>query len=183
MSKEFDVEVEGRAFLLRPDTPREGTPRKPRPGEEGDQLSEPLRSRAEESGLVMRRSELIPNTLYVLEASEYAKEQQCFDDFHHAVYRAYWEDKKNIGDLEVLGEIARGSGLNWPELRDRLESGYYSETVMSQYQEAIGLGIKGIPAFLIDNFLFTGAQNYEVFKMVMKRVMDGQGGATGRLLT
>ena len=131
----------------------------------------------------MRRSELIPNTLYVLEASEYAKEQQCFDDFHRAVYRAYWEDKKNLGDLEVLGEIAQGSRLNWPDLRDRLESGYYSDIVMSQYQEALGLGIRGIPAFLIGSFLFAGAQNYEVFQTVMERAMDGQGGAMGRLLT
>ena len=183
MSKEFGVEVEGKAFLLRPDTPKEGTPRQPRPGEDGgDQLSEPLRSRAEESGLVMRRLPLVPYTMYALEATEYSKEQGAFDAFHHAAYKALWEDKKNLGDLEVLGDLANDCGLNWPELRDRLESGYYRETIISQYQEAVSMGIRGIPAFLMGKMLFTGAQDYSVFKKVLSQVLEDPVGGGGKVI-
>ena len=33
LAKEFNIEVEGKAYLLRPDTPREGAERPARPGE------------------------------------------------------------------------------------------------------------------------------------------------------
>ncbi len=172
MRKDYNVTVEGKAFLLRPDTPMEGAPRQPRPGESGDQLSEPLRTYAEQAGLVMRRSSLIPYTMYSLEATEYAQQHGQFDAFHLAAYKAYWEDGKNLGDLAVIQELALKCGLDWTELSARLESGYYRDTVLTQYQQAINLGIRGIPAFLIGNQLFTGAQPYEIFKLAMARARE-----------
>ena len=175
--------MEGKAFILRPDIPKEGSPRKLKPGESGDQLNEPLRSYAEEAGLIMRRSALTPYTMYALEATEYAQQQGQFDAFHLATYKAYWEDGKDLGDMRVIQELTYKSGLNWPELSDRLESGYYREAVTTQYQEAVNLGIRGIPAFLIGNQLFTGAQPYEIFKLAYARAnqeveVPGQGEGT-----
>ena len=145
--------------------------REPRPGEEGDQLSEPLRTSAIEAGLVMRRASLTPYTMYALEATEYAQQQGQFSTFHHNMNKALWEDGKNLGDLSVIQEIAEGCDLNWPELSQRLETGYYRPTVQQQFHQAQDLGIHGIPAFLVDNLLFTGAQPYPVFKTVVERAL------------
>ena len=172
MREEYNVTVEGKAFLLRPDIPKEGMPRQPRPGESGDQLGEPLRTYAEQAGLVMRRSDITPYTMYSLEATEYAQQQGQFDPFHLAAYKAYWEEGKNLGDMTVIRELALECGLDWAELSERLESGYYRETVMAQFQQAVNLGIRGIPAFLVGNQLFTGAQPYEVFKLAIARARE-----------
>ena len=145
-----------------------------RPGESPDQLSEPLKTYAEEAGLVMRRPPVTSYTRYALEATEYTQEQGAFDTFHLALYKAYWEHGRDLGDLDVIGDAAQQCGLDWPELRARLESGHYGDKVMGQYQEAMGFGINGIPAFLIGDFLFTGARPYEVFKTVMSKVLGGQ---------
>ena len=166
MKQEYALTLQGKAFILRPDTPKEGTPRQPRPGELGDHLSDPLRTYAEEAGLVMRRPPVIPYTIYALEATEYAQQQGQFDAFHLAAYKAYWEEGKDLGDLAVIQGLAMGCGLDWPELSERLESGYYRETIDTQFQQATSLGIHGIPAFLIGNQLFTGAQPDDVFKLV-----------------
>ena len=163
--------MEGRAYLLRPDTPMEGTPRTPRPGETDDELSEPLKSRAEEAGLIMKPPLLTPNTMYSLEATEYAQQQGKFLEFHKAAYRAFWEDRQDLGDLTVLGEVASSVGLDSTELITRLESKEYSSTVMGQYQEALQYGIRGIPTFLVGNLMFTGAHPYDVFKSAMERVL------------
>lgn len=122
----------------------------------------------------MRRPPKTPNTLYALEATEYAQQQGQFDSFHHAAYKALWADGKDLGDLAVIRDIAEGCGLSWPELGKRLESGYYRDTVLQQFQEARELSIQAIPTFLVGNLLFSGAQPYEVFEMVMKRVMVRQ---------
>ena len=54
---------------------------------------------------------------------------------------------------------------------ERLESKYYQETVMGQYQEALQYGISGIPTFLVGNLMFTGAHPYEIFKSAMDRLL------------
>ena len=164
--------MQGKAFILRQDTPKEGMPRQPRPGEVGDQLSEPLRSFAEEAGLVMRRSSWTPNTLYAMEATEYAQQQGQFDAFHLAAYKAYWEDGKDLGDLDVIREIALSCGLDWPELSRRLESGYHRGDILAQHQQALSLGVNAIPAFLVGNQFFMGAQRYEIFQLALAKARE-----------
>ncbi len=162
----------GRAYLLRPDTPKEGMERKPRSGEDGNELSEPLRTYAREAGLIMRPPKVTPNTMYALEATEYAQQQGKFMEFHWAANRTFWEDGKDLGDLEVLSEIAEGVSLDSKDMIRHLEDKHYTATVMGQYQEALQHGIQGIPTFLVGNLLFTGAQPYDIFKAAMDRVLD-----------
>ena len=156
---------------MRPDTPKEGTPRTSRPGETENELSEPLRSQANEAGLIMKPPPVTPNTMYALEATEYAQQQGKFMEFHKAAYTAMWEDRQDLGDLAVIEDVAKRVGLNSAELLERLESKEYSSTVMSQYQEAMQYGIRGIPTFLVGNLMFTGAHPYDVFKSAMERVL------------
>ena len=119
----------------------------------------------------MRPPTVTPNTMYALEATEYAQQQGKFLDFHHAAYRAFWEDRQDLGDLAVLEEVGRSVGLNTAEMLERLESKHYESTVIGQYQEALKYGISGIPTFLVGNLMFTGAQPYEIFKSAMDRVL------------
>ena len=174
MSKEYEIVVEGRAYLLRPDTPKEGADRPQRAGETADELSEPLRGQAKDAGLVMKPPARTPNTLYALEATEYAQQHGKFLDFHHAAYKAFWEDRQDLGELEVLHNVAHEVGLDADEMVKSLENKTYAEAVMSQYQEALRYGISGIPTFLVGNLLFTGAHPYNVFKSAMERFLtDG----------
>ena len=146
--------------------------REARPGETGDRLGEPLGSRAEAEGLVMRRPSLTPYTMTSLEATEYAREVGMDEAFFNNTMQAYWEEGVDLGNKSVLETLATRSGLDWAVLQPRLESGHYREQVLAQHREAVSLGIGGIPAFLIGNMLFTGAQPYEVFKRVIDRVLS-----------
>ena len=158
--------------MLRPDTPKEGRERKPRHGEDGNELSEPLRTYAREAGLIMRPPSFTPNSMFALEATEYAQQQGKFMEFHLAANRAFWEDGKDLGDVEVLGEIAEGVYLDSKDMITHLENNQFTSTVMGQYQEALQYGIQGIPTFQVGNLLFTGAHPYNVFKAAMDRVLD-----------
>ena len=66
MANEYEIAVEGRAYLLRPDTPKEGAERTPRPGETVDELSEPLRGQAKDAGLLMPPPGRPPNPLHTM---------------------------------------------------------------------------------------------------------------------
>ncbi|MDP7413805.1 MAG: DsbA family protein [SAR202 cluster bacterium] len=173
LREDYDnIEIEGKAFLLRPDIPKEGRPRRLKPGEEPNgPLGEPLKSSAEEAGLIMRRALVTPYTMYALEATEFAKEQGKFDEFHLGMYKALWEDSKDLGDFDVIRGVAEECDLDWKDLHECLESRHYEETVMGQFQEAVNYGITGIPGFIIGNVLFTGARPYGIFKAVTDKVI------------
>ena len=171
MSQEFNIKIHGRAFFLRPDTPKEGTIRSPRPGEEDGLLAEPLRTYASEAGLIMRRPKLTPYTITALEATEHAQQKGKFLGFHHSMYKALWEEGKDLGNPSVLREIAEESDLAWDELEGKLATGHYRKTVQEQHQQAMDMGVHGIPAFLIGDTLFTGAQPYEVFEKAVNRAL------------
>lgn len=180
MANEYNIAVEGRAYLLRPDTPKEGLDRPRRAGETADELAEPIRSYAKDAGLLMKPPERTPNTLYALEATEYAQQHGKFLEFHHEAYKAYWGNQKDLSEFEVLRSVANGVGLNGDDMVKHLEEKTYSGAVMAQYRDALKYGISGIPTFLVGNLLFTGAHPYDIFKAAIERFLnDGVPSATG----
>ena len=95
--------------------PLEGMPRLQKPGE-GNELSPGVKNLSEEIGLKMKRPSFIACSRPALEAAEYAKEKGKFDQFHLAVFKAYWEEGKNIGERSILREIAKSAacmGMRW----------------------------------------------------------------------
>ena len=163
--------------MLRPDTPPEGRVREARPGESEDELSDPLRTYAREANLIMRPPRYTHNSLNSLQATEYAQEQGKFMEYHHAAYEAYWDHRADLGDPSALADIGSSVGLDGDELKERVESGHYAQKVVDQYHEALGYGIRGIPTFVFDNLLFTGAQPYEVFQRVMDKALENRAAA------
>lgn len=170
--------MEWKAFDLRPNTPPEGLPRADTAEQQAGQLlAGNAGQAAQEAGLLMRRSSITPYTRPAMAATEYAKEQGLFDPYHRALFKAYWEDGKNLGEKTVLLDTAEGAGLDRRELASALETGRYDQEVESQVRFAHEVGITGIPAFIVDNkYLFTGAQPYPVFKQVMDKVIEERAG-------
>ncbi len=122
----------------------------------------------------MRRASITPATRLALEATEFAKEQGAYEPFHRITYRAYWEDSKNLGDLQVLLTLGEQAGLNVAKLEEALKDRRYEARVMEQYEEAQSLGINGVPAFVVGRYLFTGAQPYDLFQKVAKMALAEQ---------
>ena len=63
-------------------------------------------------------------------------------------------------------------GLDWSDLSHHLDERTHKESVENQYQEALGVGVTGIPAYVLGKFFFTGAQPYDMFKQVAERALE-----------
>lgn len=88
-----------------------------------------------------------------------------------AIYTAYFEEGRNIGDIDVLLEIAEALGHDAEALRASLEAGEMREEVLAEYQEAQMLGIRGVPAFVIDGkYLVSGAQPPSAWRQILAQV-------------
>ena len=149
--------------------PLEGIPRPQKPGE-GNELSPGAKRLSEEMGLRMKRPPFIACSRPALEAAEYAKGHASFDQFHLAIFKAYWEDNRNIGLRSILCDIAERCGLDGDDLELCLNEGWYVERIDKQNEEAKELGIYGVPAYIIGSNIIEGAQPYEIFQRAIAMV-------------
>ena len=161
------MDVEWKAYELRPGLPPEGIPRTPKPGEVNG-FPTHLTELANELGLKLKRSPIVPCSRPSLEVAEYAKEQGKFDQFHRAVFKAYWEEAKNIGLRSVIREISQECGLDPDEVERCLNEGRFTQVIKTQSEQAKRSGINGIPAYLIGDHLIEGAQPYQFFQRVIE---------------
>ena len=135
-------------------------------------MGEPIRSFAEEAGLVMRRPPKTSYTMPALEATEYAYQEGRFYAFHHAAYKAFWEYGKDLEDISVLKEVADESGLDSNGLEQCLREERYRGVVKEQYQDALSKGVDGIPSFLLGKLFFSGAEHYDIFRRIMEMALQ-----------
>jgi predicted DsbA family dithiol-disulfide isomerase len=84
---------------------------------------------------------------------------------------AYWSESRNIGDPDVLRELAAEVGLEGDPVGELLESDAYAQRVEASTAQAHSIGINGIPAFLLDErLLVLGAQPREVFEQAFAQL-------------
>ncbi len=98
------------------------------------------------------------NSRSAQELGKWAEEQGRGDQFHHAVFRAYFADGENIGDSEVLASVVRSVGLSDRKARKILESRAYKQAVDDDWNRSYRSGITAVPTFRLDEELLVGAQ-------------------------
>ena len=130
-----------------------------------------MKEAAEAAGLVrMRRQQLTPNSRPSLEAAVYAGDQGRVQQYNRAVFKAFWDEGKDIGDADVLQEVFQECGLDWEDFNRPEGNGQYAKRVDTELAEARMYGISGVPAFILDRYLISGAQPYEVFQQAIELI-------------
>ena len=85
--------------------------------------------------------------------------------------RAYFTDGRNVGDPEVLVEIAERVGLDRAEVEELLASDEGTDEVRAELAVAAANDITAVPTFVFDGrWTVPGAQDVEVFERVLERV-------------
>ena len=169
--------MERKAYFLHPEIPPGGRPRTLRDGESADDtnLSEPLKSLAGDLGLIMQRAKKTPFTRIAQAATEYAKQFDADEAFYRVAYREFWGHGADLSDYGVLESLSLEVGLDWSDLMPRLEAGEFDLEIQNQHDEAMKVGIWGVPGFVVDDsFSFTGAQPIEMFRLAVKRALDAR---------
>jgi len=90
------------------------------------------------------------------------------EEFHRAVFRAYYVETKNIGKVDELLRVAASVGLPQEETKGVLEQRPYREAVDADWSRCYDLGITAVPTFVIDREWIVGLQPYEVFEQLLK---------------
>ncbi len=112
--------------------------------------------------------ERLYNSRAAFELSELARDKGVYDQVHNDIFIAYFNEGKNIGDLEVLYDIAKRAGLKKEDVAAILKDGTYKERLTNAMVEGKEKRVSAVPTFLFsDNQILTGAQPLEMFKSIL----------------
>ncbi|HTP61921.1 MAG TPA: DsbA family oxidoreductase [Burkholderiales bacterium] len=149
---EVEARIEWLPFQLNPDMPAGGVARadyrraKFGSVEKGRALDARVAREGAGEGIAFAfdRMQRTPNTIAAHRLVDLAQKQGKGDAVVNALFRAYFEEARDIGDPAVLDGIAKGAGVSgWPA-----DAG--AEEVMEKEERVRDLGISGVPTFIFN---------------------------------
>jgi predicted DsbA family dithiol-disulfide isomerase len=152
---EAQVELRWLPFQLNPEMPREGMARadyrarKFGSVERGRSLDARVAAEGQGEGIAFafERIERTPNTLAAHRLIETAQQEGRGDAVVDALFAAYFEQARDVGDEAVLAEIAaRCAVAGWPRAADE-------KRVSALEASMRGLGISAVPTFIFERRL------------------------------
>lgn len=174
-----EVTIAWRPFQLNPDMPREGADRKThlRAKFGGDERFKQMYDAITEAGksveipFAFDKVERTPNTIDSHRLIDRAGRNGRQDAVVEALFHAYFLEGRDIGDIDVLVDVATGAGLNGDEIRAYLESDEDIERMKAEDSKAREMGIQGVPCFVINQkYAISGAQEPAAFLQIFERI-------------
>ena len=172
--REFDVAVSWWPYELHPETPPEGRSVDDllrRSGRSTDEYRANLKAYAAEAGVTLASNRWLSNSHRALELAEFARDRGKFGEVHMALFVSYFEQARDIGDVEVLMEIARENGLDPDEFVIEILNGRYAALIDRTTAIARERGLTSTPTMVFDDrAVIPGAQDYNVYENVLERL-------------
>ena len=116
---------------------------------------------AKELGLPFGIREKTFNSRLAQELGKFAEQQQKGDDYHHAVFKAYFADGLNIGLQSTLADIGATVGLTSEAVQEVVEKRLFKEAVDNDWTRSFQKGVNAVPTFMMNGMSLAGAQPYE----------------------
>jgi predicted DsbA family dithiol-disulfide isomerase len=165
-----DVVVRWRAFQLNPEMPEEGMERAAyiaaKFGPDGaDQVYERVRAAGAEVGIAFNFAAIkrTPNTLLAHRLLRYAREKGNEGSLAERLFVGYFLEGLNIGEAEILAQLAGECGLDGNGVKAFLASAAEREEVKAEDDFARQIGIHGVPCFVFaGRVAVSGAQPPDV---------------------
>jgi predicted DsbA family dithiol-disulfide isomerase len=174
-----DVEIKHnwKPYELNPNQPKEGVDREDymnrRFGAEKVKVMEArMKELGKEDGLEFRQEliKLSPNTRLAHRLNWYAAQQG--KDVARAIFKAYFTDGKDIGDVEVLTALAIAAGLDSSKTRNFILSNEGTAEIERLEKEGRARGIEGVPFIAIGDEEIHGAGTVEEMAAAVERALQ-----------
>jgi predicted DsbA family dithiol-disulfide isomerase len=169
----FDVSVTWWPFELHPETPPEGrnVDEIIAPSRRTEQYREHLKAVARDAGIPLASNRIVANSHRSLEFAEFARDRGKFDEAHEALFHAYFGEARDIGNVDVLADIATAIGLDVDEWRTEVALGRYAALIDQATAIARQQGCSSTPTMIFDDrFVLSGAQDLDVYVNVLERL-------------
>jgi predicted DsbA family dithiol-disulfide isomerase len=172
LKQTFEVDTVLVHFPLHPETPAEGrSMAELYAGRNVDPetMYQRMKGLMDVEGLPYSRRTHTYNSRLAQELGKWADTQPGGEALHDALYRAYFVDARNIGDPDVLVDIAQSVGLPAEEARRVLTDRRCKDSVDADWAKSHQWGVTGVPTFVANRYGVVGAQPYEVLEQLLEK--------------
>jgi predicted DsbA family dithiol-disulfide isomerase len=161
------VGIVWRAFELRPEPVPLLDPR-------GEYLSRVWREHvyplAARMGMPLRLPPVQPRSRLAHEAAKWASSQGRFGEYNIAIFRAFFEHGDDIGQVDVLVQLAADIGLDPQSLRGSLDNGEFTDQVLEDEDKAQKIGVRAVPSFAANSLILaSGVQTAASLQELIRR--------------
>ena len=181
VASEVQADVTWKPYQLEPNAPPEGfdtfdyLSRKIGGPERVRQSHTMLTQLGAEIGLpfALDKAKVFPNTLDAHRLLYWAGQAGAAlqDKVAHALFTANFVEGRNVGDHDVLADIANACGMNGDEVKSRLATDQNRDTIRQEIANAQRMGVNGVPFFVIDGkYAISGAQGVDVFTNALRQI-------------
>ena len=187
---EIDAQIRWHPFELNPDMPVEGEERTAhiarkygRTLEQSRGVQDQMRDAAQAAGVsldyegeepapdAMMWNTLAAHKLLTWALDAHGPEKQT--ELKLALFRAHFNQRRRIGEPDVLLDIAEEVGLDRAEAQGALDSEDYTRKVRAEERAAYDMNVTGVPAMVVaGKFLIPGAQPPEAYANALRRVAE-----------
>ena len=177
---DIEADIHWRPYMLDPTIPKEGYPRKAYmtskfgSAERATEMFDRVSAEAEREGLAfdMDAITVSPNTLDAHRLIHWAAAEGVQDAMKEALLKAFFVDARDVGDRDVLVEIAEAVGLDGAAIRAKLATDEDVALIEAEIAEARQIGVTGVPCFIVDRRVgLSGAQPPEAILETIDRVL------------
>ena len=179
LGEEFDIRVDRRFLEIHPETPVEGTPVSELgyPPGQWARMVENLNRMGKAEGIEFVDRTFTTNSHKALLLAEAAREEEqgIFEALNEGLFRAYFTEGRNIGDPQVLRDVARAAGVSAGRIGQAWTDAAYEERLALDHENAAKIGITGIPTFIVGGrWIIEGAVPVEMLREVAQKFVAGK---------
>jgi len=173
------VRVERRFLEIHPETPPEGRPVSELgyPPGQWARMMENLARMGKAEGIEFSDRSFTTNSHKALLLAEAAMEEgpEVFEALNEGLFHAYFTEGRNIGDPDVLREVAEAAGVPAGRTARAWSDAGYEERLARDHAAAAGIGITGIPTFIVDGrWIIEGAVPVEMLREAATKGSPGK---------
>lgn len=111
-----------------------------------------------------------PYTRLAFIGFQYAQEQGRGNAYVEEVFKAFFQQDRDIGDQEVLRDIAENAGLNPLAFAEALESEAYAAKHDRALQDARAFDVTAVPVILVGEQKFVGLPEKQALRRALEQL-------------
>src|SRR6185295_7717392 len=181
MRPDVKFDIFWRPYRLDPTVPREGVDRraylKAKFGDSprSSAMGEAIRAEGASEGITFAFDKIAktPNTLDSHRLVHWAGGAGVQDAVVEALFKAYFIDGKDVGDVSVLTALASEAGMDGALVERLLAGDADLEPVEREAGMASEMGISGVPTFIFDSkYMISGAREPELLVRIIDKALE-----------
>jgi predicted DsbA family dithiol-disulfide isomerase len=125
---------------------------------------------AEKMNMPLKKPAIQPRSRLAHEAAKWAFSHDRLAEYNLVLFRSFFEFGLDIGDKQVLMNLAEEMGLDPAALAQALDSNQFTAEVVGDGEEAQRLGVRAVPSFVSNGrILASGVQTADRLKELLAK--------------